>query len=91
MFEELVVALLLTNAMITLWVLRQIAFAINHAVADLDQRIANALTKLIQEGSLTDIEPINPIQAAIAEMLTSRMKSNVIDVPRSDNGKFSKQ
>lgn len=50
----------------------------------LDNKIAEAITKLINEGSI-DIEPVNPIQALIANIMQQKMT----DIqPRGDGGQF---
>ena len=55
---------------------------------ELDSKLAEAISKLLQEGSAV-IEPVNPIQAAIAQMLVSKMES---DLPqRNPSGQFQKQ
>jgi len=50
----------------------------------LDGKIAEAITKLINEGSI-DIEPPNPIQALIAQMITQNMSPKK---PRDEGGQF---
>jgi len=51
----------------------------------LDNKIAEAITKLINEGSI-DIEPPNPIQAFVAQMMQQKMAEMK---PRSaESGQF---
>jgi len=50
----------------------------------LDNKIAEAITKLINEGSI-DIEPINPIQAMLAQFMQQKMSDMA---PRSAGGQF---
>jgi hypothetical protein len=50
----------------------------------LDNKIAEAITKLINEGSI-DIEPPNPIQALIASVLQQKMSDTM---PRDPGGQF---
>jgi len=50
----------------------------------LDNKIAEAITKLINEGSI-DIEPANPIQAFVAQMMQQKMSEMQ---PRGDGGQF---
>ena len=51
----------------------------------LDNKIAEAITKLINEGSI-DIEPANPIQAFVAQMMQQKMAEMK---PRSaESGRF---
>ena len=51
---------------------------------ELDGKIAEAITKLMQEG-LPDFEPPNPIQALIAQMIQQRVSDAA---PRSPSGQF---
>ena len=52
--------------------------------AELDSKIAEAITKLINEGSI-DIEPPNPILALLANIMQQKMGEMA---PRSDTGQF---
>ena len=52
--------------------------------AELDSKIAEAITKLIKEGGI-DIEPPNPLQALIANMIGQNMG---VDRPRDPGGHF---
>jgi len=51
---------------------------------ELDGKIAEAITKLMQEG-LPDFEPPNPIQALIAQMIQQRVTDSA---PRAPSGQF---
>ena len=51
---------------------------------ELDGKIAEAITKLMQEG-LPDFEPPNPIQALIAQMIQQRVSDAA---PRDPSGQF---
>ena len=42
---------------------------------ELDSKLAEAITKVVQEGGLGEIEAVNPIQAAIAQMLIGKMNA----------------
>lgn len=50
----------------------------------LDNKIAEAITKLINEGSI-DIEPANPIQTLLASIMQQKMSDLN---PRADSGQF---
>ena len=54
----------------------------------LDQNIAGAIQKLV-EGGFDMPEPVNPIQAAIAQMLVSKMSDNAPH--RDPTGQFVKK
>jgi hypothetical protein len=73
--------------------LRIFSIQLQQAVLDLDIKLAAAISGLVEKG-LGDFEPINPIQAAIANMLTANLQRNttageVIDVVRDNGGKFA--
>jgi hypothetical protein len=66
---------------------------IRHAVQELDGLLGKAIANIVEKG-LGDFEPINPIQAAIGQMLTANLQRNttageVIDVVRDNSGKFA--
>ncbi len=91
MLEEVIVALVAVNCMITLWIMRMIVHEVKMGVANIDHALAAAIQKLV-EGGLGELEPINPIQKALAELLTNRVKEQqtIIEIPRDDSGKFAK-
>ena len=73
--------------------MRILSLQIQQAVVDLDGMLAQAISGLLEKG-LGDFEPINPIQAAIAQMLTANLSRNttageVIEVVRDNSGKFA--
>jgi hypothetical protein len=90
MFEQLAVGLLVFNALLTLWALRQLSFALSDAVEDLDARIAKAIQAVLS-GDMLLPEPVNPIQAAIAQMLTNNLTNAPIDIARKADGTFSER
>ncbi len=53
---------------------------------ELDGKLAETIQKLIQEGGLEGIEPVNPLQAAIAQMLIGKMNDNTPQ--RAPTGQF---
>ena len=95
MLLELVAIFTGINLILTLWAVRIILMELKAQVASLDRLIAEAIKGLIERG-LGDIEPINPIQQAIAQMLTSRINQQSVqgevinvELPRDDAGKFN--
>lgn len=87
--------LIVINMGLTVWFGVKAAQLFHSAIADLDGNIAAALKSLIEQG-IGDIEPINPVQAAIAHFITERManvgdpaKSVLVELPRGDGGKFA--
>ena len=53
---------------------------------ELDGKLAETIQKLIQEGGLEGIEPVTPLQAAIAQMLIGKMNDNTPQ--RAPTGQF---
>jgi len=67
----------------------EIRRAIELSMDELDHKLAATIQSLVQEG-LGGFEPPNPIQQAIAHMLTQRVQPGAADVLRSESGKFEK-
>ena len=89
MVDYLVVGLLVLNVLLTLFSIRVIGLAINEGFELMDRQLAGAIQKLVEGDFLGSIEPPNPIQQALAQMLTQRMHDGPIDVtPRGPDGKF---
>ena len=78
------------NILVSLWCLRIIVLSIKSGMAQLDTALAGAIQKVV-EGNLGDFEPVNPIQAALAQMLTNRIENGPIEIPRATDGKFSSE
>lgn len=53
---------------------------------ELDEKLAEAIKKVIETGGLGNFEPVNPLQQAIAQMLVSKINENTPD--RNPNGQF---
>ena len=90
---ELVLCISAINLLFSVWLMRILSIQIQQAVVELDVKLAQAITGLVEKG-LGDFEPINPIQAAIANMLTANLQRNttageVIDVVRDNKGNFA--
>ena len=93
MLLELVLAISTINLLFSVWLMRILSIEIRRAVQELDALLGTAIAGIVEKG-LGDFEPINPIQAAIAQMLTSNLPRNttageVIDVVRGEGGKFA--
>jgi len=93
MLLELVLVISVLNLLFSVWLLRILSIQIQQAVVELDGMLAKAISGIVEKG-LGDFEPINPIQAAIAQMLTANLSRNttageVIDVVRDNSGKFA--
>jgi len=97
MLDEATLLIVALNLLFSVWMMRVLALQINSTVGKLDHMLAEAISKLIERG-LGEIEPINPIQQAIAAMIQNNLSgqrspgsSEVIEVPltRDSSGKFS--
>lgn len=63
---------------------------LHFAVEELDQRVANALSSVIQELPLGDIEPPNLIQQFLVQMMNDQLPKQTIDaIPRDEKGLFT--
>ena len=56
---------------------------------ELDEKLAGAIQKVIEGGGIAGIEPPNPLQQALAQMLIGKMQENVPQ--RDPNGQFTKK
>lgn len=67
-----------------------LAGTIEIGLATLDQNLAKAIQETVSKLPIGDFEPVNPIQAAIAQFLINRVESNNIQMPeRAVNGQFT--
>ena len=68
-----------------------LAAIIEMKVTELDQNIAAAIQNTVSQLPIGgDFEPVNPIQAAIAQFLINRVESNNIQMPeRAADGTFA--
>ena len=84
----------LLNVIVTVWVGVRLYALIQNGLENLDGSIAAAIKALVEQG-IGDFEPINPVQAAIAQFITGRMGSisepTKTDIPRAIDGKFSER
>jgi hypothetical protein len=53
---------------------------------DLDEKLAGAIKGLVESGGIAGIEPVNPLQQAIAQMLIGKMQQELPQ--RAPNGRF---
>jgi hypothetical protein len=68
---------------------------ITEEVEQLDSNLATVIAKVVENLGLSDHEPINPIQAAIAQLMTNKINDIGVTkaattVLRDDNGFFKK-
>jgi len=86
----------LLEIFVILWCISQLNREIRENVEDLEESIDNKLALAIQSTGLsTGGEPVNPIQAAIAQMLTQATQTapeiKTININRDDSGLFTKK
>ena len=79
------------NCILTIWAIRVIGMAIEKGMTQLDMMLAGTIQKLLEGDVLGSLEPVNPIQAAIAQMLTNRIENAPLDLSRAADGKFSSE
>ena len=77
------------NCLLTVWAIRVIGLAVETGISQLDQRVQTAIQSILQGDLMGSLEPPNPIQAAIAQMLTNRIETVPVDLARGPDGKFS--
>lgn len=86
--DEITLFLVILNLLVSVWSIRVLSLAIHNGLATLLSSFHETISKIL-EGGIGDFEPPNPIQAAIAQMLTQRVQNAPIELPRSSDGKFS--
>ena len=77
MLIELVLAITALNFLFSVWMLRLLTMELHKTVNQLDAMLATAIQGLIEKG-MGEFEPVNPIQAAIAQILLLTSKSSVM-------------
>jgi hypothetical protein len=84
------VGLIVFNILLSVWLFRQLVFTVRSVIQDLDQNLGTVVQKLI-EGGLGEIEPINPIQQAIGQMLMNSVQNGpAAQAMKGSDGKFTK-
>lgn len=84
------VGLIVFNILLSVWLFRQLVFTVRSVINDLDQNLGTVVQKLI-EGGLGEIEPINPIQQAIGQMLMNSVQNGpAATALKGSDGKFTK-
>ena len=89
---SLVAGLVIFNLIATLWVMRQVIFAVENVVIELDAKMSAAIQRLLEGDLAGSIEPVNPIQAAIASFIAQKASEQPIAaqvIERAVDGKFS--
>ena len=89
-WEPLILAVVIFDLLLSIWLARMLVFSLKSEVAALDAKLAEALRGIIEQG-IGDFEPPNPIQIALGELLKSKMQAT-IETPellRTVEGKFT--
>ena len=90
--EVAIIALVCLNLAFSVYQTRLLGLVIRNTAQELDNSLANAIKEVISTLPIGDIEPINPIQQMIAQILQDRMTPasiQVKEVSRAEDGKFS--
>lgn len=85
------VVLIIFHLIVMLWLAGKGAALCMAALDDLDGKLAEAIRSVLESGG-GEFEPVNPVQAAIAQFITTRMNSPVIEAvvtERGQDGKFT--
>ena len=94
MLQEATLGLVVVNLLFSLWLLRILSLRLDQTMAELDNRLAQTIQTLVKEG-IGNFEPVNPIQAAIAQALSQNLSrtgstpGEVVEIARDNSGKFS--
>ena len=90
--EVAIIALIGLNLAFTVYQTRLLGLVIQNTAKELDMSLATAIKEVISSLPLGDIEPPNPIQQIIAQILQEKMKPpslQVKEVTRDESGKFT--
>jgi len=90
-WDSLILGALIFHAILMLFCFNRMSQLLDLAIEDLDTTIAEAIKSIVESG-LSDFEPVNPIQAALAQMLTARLEQAPITatvLDRAPDGKFA--
>ena len=86
--DSITLILVVLNTILSLWTIRVVTLALERVGGQLLTSIHEKIDSVLS-GSLGDFEPPNPIQQAIAQMLTQRVQNAPIEQVRGEDGKFS--
>lgn len=89
------IAAIFVNLMV-LRMLFEMSKQITEELEDLDGNIAEAIKNVVESGMLGGIEPVNPIQQALAHLLQSKIgemgdTKPALTALRNNDGKFTQQ
>lgn len=89
-YALITLVLLLIHGFLMVWCFTILQNRVDLGLLSLDSKIAGAIKSVIQEG-LTPNEPVNPVQMAIASMLTRSQQQTppIVEIARDAAGKFA--
>jgi len=89
-YAAITIVLLVVHGFLMVWCFTILQNRVDLGLLSLDSKIAGAIKSVIQEG-LSPAEPVNPVQMAIASMLTRSVQQTpgVVEIVRDAEGKFS--
>ena len=88
--EAVIIGLIVLSTLIVIRSLVELKIIIEAGLQTLDQNLAAAIQETVKNLPIGDFEPVNPIQAAIAQFLMNKVQSDSIQLPdRGPNGQFT--
>ncbi len=88
--EAVIIGLIVLSTLIVIRSLVELKMVIEGGLQTLDQNLAAAIQETVSKLPIGDFEPVNPIQAAIAQFLMNKVQSDTIQMPeRAQNGQFT--
>ena len=88
--EALIIGLIVLSTLIVIRSLVELKMVIEEGLQTLDRNLAAAIQETVSKLPIGDFEPVNPIQAAIAQFLMNKVQSDTIQMPeRAQNGQFT--
>lgn len=88
--EAVIIGLIVLSTLIVIRALVELKMVIEGGLQTLDQNLAAAIQETVSKLPIGDFEPVNPIQAAIAQFLMNKVQSDAIQMPeRGENGQFT--
>jgi hypothetical protein len=92
--QTAILCIILLNLVFAIWQTRILALQIHAEAAKLDENVAKAIQIVLEQvPDLSNIEPINPMQQLIMQLVQERIKPpnlEVKEVARDSSGKFVK-
>ena len=91
MMETIVLGLGIIGVYLAILIqIRMVNFALASSVEELDRRIAEAIQNTVQNLPIGDIEPVNPVQMMIMQLIQDNMAKNPAKIiQRDEKGLFT--